>query len=88
MRYTIRIHAAVISAYPEHRSLLNDPKVHIEIDDGSSVGAVKTMILEKHGGEPAMFVFREDSDEALDEAVLIVAGIAAIGVGFFDQLQG
>jgi hypothetical protein len=44
---------------------------HIEIDDGSSVGAVKAMILEKHGGEAAMLVFREDSDEALDEAILV-----------------
>jgi hypothetical protein len=44
---------------------------HIEIDDGSSVGAVKMMILEKHGGEAAMLVFQEDGDEALDEAVLV-----------------
>ena len=44
---------------------------HIEIDDGCSVGAVKMMILEKHGGEAAVLVFEEDSDEALDEAVLV-----------------
>ena len=41
---------------------------HIQIDDGSSIGAVKMMILEKHGGEAAMLVFQEDSDEVLNEA--------------------
>jgi hypothetical protein len=44
---------------------------HIEIDDGYSVAAIKMMILEKHGGEAAMLVFEEDSDETLDEAVLV-----------------
>jgi hypothetical protein len=44
---------------------------HIEIDDGSSIGAVKMMILEKHCGDVAMLVFLEDSDEPLDEAVLV-----------------
>jgi hypothetical protein len=44
---------------------------HIEIDDCSSVGAVKMMILEKHGGEAALFVFEEDSDEALGEAIVV-----------------
>jgi len=29
------------------------------------------MILEKHGGEAAMLVFQEDSDEVLNEAVLV-----------------
>jgi hypothetical protein len=44
---------------------------HIEIDDGCSVGAVKMMILGKHGGEPTVAVFEEDGDEALDETIVI-----------------
>lgn len=44
---------------------------HIEADDEISVGAVKMMILEKHGGDAAMLLFLEDGEEPLDEAVLI-----------------
>jgi hypothetical protein len=44
---------------------------HLEIDDGYSVGAVKTLILQKHGGDAAILLFLEDADEELDEATLI-----------------
>jgi hypothetical protein len=53
---------------------------HIQVDDGCSVGAVKMLILEKHGGEPGMLVFQEDSDEALDETILIATLDCIVGL--------
>jgi hypothetical protein len=51
---------------------------HIEIDDGHSLGAVKALILEKHGGDTAMLLFLEDGDEPLDETAQIsTVGCAA-----------
>jgi hypothetical protein len=46
---------------------------HIEIDDGHSVGAIKALILQKHGGDAAMLLFLEEGDEPLDETVQITA---------------
>ena len=44
---------------------------HLEIDDGHSISAIKALIVQKHGGDPAMLLFLEDGDEPLDEATLV-----------------
>jgi hypothetical protein len=52
---------------------------HIEIDDGHSLGTVKALILQKHGGDASLFLFIEDDDQPLDEAALIAT--LALGSG-------
>ena len=46
---------------------------HLEADVEHTLGAVKALIIAKHGGAGDMFIFLEDSEEPLDEGSTAVA---------------
>lgn len=53
---------------------------HIEVRHDHSFGAVKALLIDKHKLPPDVFVFIEDSDEPLDEVLIVREYVGPAGV--------
>jgi hypothetical protein len=53
---------------------------HLEAPPEHTFGAVKTLLIERHGLPAQMFLFLEDADEPLDELVVVREHISSHGV--------
>lgn len=53
---------------------------HVEVDQEQSFGALKALLIEKHGLGKEMIIFLEDSDEALDEERALREHVGHAGV--------
>ncbi len=53
---------------------------HIELGPDHTFASLKSIIIEKHGLEPDVLIFLEDSDEPLDELLLVREHAGHVGV--------
>ena len=53
---------------------------HLEVDPDHTFAAVKALIVEKHGLENDVLLFLEDSDEPLDELMIVTSHVGQAGI--------
>jgi len=53
---------------------------HTEVDPEHSFNAVKALLIEKHGLDKDVLIFLEDSDEPVDEALIVREHASRVGI--------